>query len=153
MDELKIHVEERDNCGYIFYVGVITINNIKLIDVLKREELTSANDDGQPNLAGAYDSMEIRMLYSHLRNPNKFFYPGNKVSVLVCECGEEGCWPFAVKITDKVDYVEWSEFTQPHRPHWKYLGMHSYKFSSVEYKKILVAMGREIKKANSGLRS
>ncbi|MEA2562332.1 MAG: hypothetical protein QOH06_3836 [Acidobacteriota bacterium] len=40
---------------------------------------------------------------------------GDKIQVLVCECGEQGCWPLVCRIEVGDDRVIWSDFEQPYR--------------------------------------
>ncbi len=56
------------------------------------------------------------------------------MSLLVCECGEWGCWPLRARVTRKGDHVVWSDFEQPRRRgKWSYDGFGPFVFDAVQY--------------------
>jgi hypothetical protein len=65
----------------------------------------------------------------------------DKVAVLSCECGEEGCWPLAVRILSTPETIVWTGFEQPHRSRrkknpdlrWDYSGFGPFTFDRAAY--------------------
>lgn len=61
------------------------------------------------------------------------------VALLECNCGNPGCWPWAVRITVYESEVVWSDFDQVHRAAgpgptaWDYTGLGPFVFQKDEY--------------------
>jgi hypothetical protein len=62
---------------------------------------------------------------------------GNPIAVLVCECGETGCWPLKTTVSLTADTVTWSEFSQPHRDERDYSAFGPFQFDRVQYEAAL----------------
>ena len=60
--------------------------------------------------------------------------------LLDCDCGVAGCWPLEVRIDVTEHTVVWSEFSQPHRPAWRYDGLGPFSFDRVQYVESLRAV-------------
>jgi len=99
----------------------IYINERNLIDLVREVEMPLAIAEGHPKIAGGYFGLSSDDLFlpsKHLLGEpiwGVYKYHDGKVSVLECECGAPGCWPFLVNITVDDDRVVWSGFEQPHR--------------------------------------
>ena len=61
--------------------------------------------------------------------------------VLMCECGEPGCWPLAARVTLSDQTVTWADFRQPHRPQWSYEGLGPFVFERGQYESALAEAG------------
>jgi hypothetical protein len=136
MDELVLYRDPSTPFG-----GVdIYINGRKLVDLLREFEKPFAAAEGHPDIAGTYMG----------RSPSEVFLPSKlllgepgqydmfsdigKVAVLDCDCGNPGCWPWAVKITTQNDRVVWSDFENCHRgPTWDYSGHPPFTFELQGY--------------------
>jgi len=61
----------------------------------------------------------------------------HRVPLLVCDCGEPGCWPLmaTVEVTDHE--VVWRDFRQPHREKWDYTALGPFTFDRAEYARAL----------------
>lgn len=114
MDILEFKIEEKESDGEKIPAVNIFINDKSLIEMLKEYELPFATKEGHPDIAGGYAGM----------TPDDFLYwylsadwPGDGIhSILTCSgCGEVGCWPMMVSVTDKGDSIIWEKFHQPHR--------------------------------------
>ncbi len=87
-------------------LALIRIDGRPLLDIVREMEAPTAAADGQPDLAGRYDYLNAadvlapsRQLFGEafrrlLADGDK---DGDKVSVLECECGCEGCWPLLMR--------------------------------------------------------
>lgn len=62
-----------------------------------------------------------------------------RVWLLGCECGEEGCWPFEAGVTLAGQSVTWSSFSQPHRRARSYAGFGPFVFDRRQYEDAVVA--------------
>ena len=105
--------------------AMIRVDGRPLIDLIRDLESASAAADGQPDLAGKYGYLSAadalfpsRQLLGEAVRPLLAY--DDKVSVLECECGCEGCWPLLMQITVTEDSVIWSAPRQHHRDHWLY---------------------------------
>jgi hypothetical protein len=106
-------------------LAIIRVDGRPLIDIIEEVESPLAAADGQPDLAGKYGYLNAvdvmfpsRQLLGEAVRPLLDY--DDKVSVLECDCGCEGCWPLLMRITATEDSVFWSEPRQPHRGHWHY---------------------------------
>lgn len=65
------------------------------------------------------------------------------MSLLECDCGCPGCWPFLVRITLTEDEIIWSDFEQPHRGvnstvgEWTYDNLKPFVFNRNQYEEEL----------------
>ena len=120
----------------------IFIDGRDLIEMLKKFEKPFADREGAPNIAGAYSGLpEPAATTERFLGLADTGYGDcdDKVAVLECECGWEGCWPFAVRIEVSEATVVWTQFEQPHRgahsaqPHWDYEGFGPFTFDKNQY--------------------
>jgi len=58
-----------------------------------------------------------------------------KVCVLECNCGNPGCWPLLVRISELADEVVWADFEQFHRD-WEY-DLGPFRFDRAKYEEEL----------------
>ena len=94
------------------------------------------------DLAGKYDPIPATVALppsGHLLgSPTPLYSDGHGRSyVLMCECGEPGCWPLAARIALSDATVTWTDFRQPHRPQWSYQGFGPFVFDRVQYEAAL----------------
>jgi hypothetical protein len=66
------------------------------------------------------------------------------IYVLVCECGEAGCWPLECRVRATERDVVWTEFRQPHRPQRDYSAFGPFIFDRAEYDRKLVQLLTEM---------
>ncbi len=123
-------------------MALIRIDGRPLLEIIREIETPMAAADGQPTLAGQYDYLNA----SDVLPPSRHFLGeaassllayGEKVSVLECTCGCEGCWPLLMRITVSSDSVVWNDPQQPHRNHWKYPHGWSLEFDRRQYEQAL----------------
>lgn len=62
---------------------------------------------------------------------------GNPIALLVCECGEAGCWSLETAVSLTQDTVTWSGFAQPHRDKRYYSDLGPFIFDRVQYEAAL----------------
>ncbi len=120
----------------------IFIDGCDLIDMLKEFEKPFATREKAITIAGAYgglpESVATRERFLGLADRD-YGDSEDKVAVLGCNCGWEGCWPFTVKITISDSTVIWSEFEQPHsetnsaQVQWNYDGFGPFEFDKEHY--------------------
>jgi hypothetical protein len=143
MDSISLTVPK----GKIVGVHII-INGRDLIEILREIELPFATREGHPRIAGAYSGLSPDRVFLPSRHffgePEPIYSDGEgRTHVLECECGEPGCWPFAVRITLAAEEVMWSDFQQPHRRsnskagHWRYDAAPSFTFDRKLYEQAL----------------
>lgn len=53
--------------------------------------------------------------------------------ILMCECGEAGCWPLTCRIEVGEGDVIWRDFRNPQRPSLDYSGFGPFVFKRTEY--------------------
>lgn len=143
MNHFEIKIVESSNESFDSYKEVkMLIDGIDLIEILKKFELPFATRENHADIAGAYSGIPTEYITSdQLLGKCNLFYGdnSNKVPVLECECGCEGCWPFAVKITETDSSIIWSDFEQPHRsdeeiqPIWDYSDLCPFEFDKTQY--------------------
>jgi hypothetical protein len=126
---------------------VIRVNGTELLELVAEEERPFAEAEGHPDLAGAYAGIPASdaFLPSHhlLGRPEPLLSDlvrsgkVSKAALLMCECGESGCWPFCARVEVDADVVRWMEFEQPHRPAWRYEGLGPFVFDRSQYEAAL----------------
>ena len=118
------------------------IDGRDLIDRLREYELPLAIHEGAASVAGKYAGL----CAAHTSRKRflgccdlDYGADGEKVSLLECQCGCEGCWPLACRITVSETTVRWSDFEQPHRRKdspagwWDYSGFGPFEFERGPY--------------------
>lgn len=138
MDKLEFKIEQKESDDRKIPAVNIFINGKNLIEMLKEYELPFATKEGSPDIAGGYAGMYPKdFLYWYLTAA----WLGDGVhSILTCAgCGEVGCWPMMVTVTEDNDKVKWSNFHQPHRgpeskaSFWDFSNFPSFEFSKENY--------------------
>lgn len=95
----------------------IVVNGQALIERLREVERPFAEREGSPLIAGGYRPLPAAALLANLTGqPDRVFQYSGKVTLLVCNCGCEGCWDFVAEIEQRDDEVVWRGFEQIHRP-------------------------------------
>lgn len=137
---------------------VITVNGSELVEIVRATEQPFADAEGRSHLAGAYRGLppSIAFLPSKhlLGNPDPLYADlvgeggTDKPAVLVCTCGEAGCWPLCARITVSVNAVTWSDFEQPYRADaeggyllWSYEQLGPFTFDRAAYEQALRRTG------------
>jgi hypothetical protein len=122
------------------------------VDLAAAQERPYAEREGAPEIAGEYtglraDRSTCPPAHHFLGNPSWDIYRyGEKIQVLVCECGEPGCGPLVCRIEVGDDRVVWSDFEQPHRSApkskrvWNYEGFGPFVFERAQYEAALEAL-------------
>jgi hypothetical protein len=123
--------------------ALVRVDGRPLLDLIREIEAPIAAAAGQPELAGTYGYLSAVDVVAPSRHmlghaARGLLNYGDKVSVLECECGCEGCWPLLVGITVTDDAVIWSEFQQPHRSNWVYPAELRLVFDRRQYEQALV---------------
>jgi hypothetical protein len=115
-------------------VGVgLLVDGRDFRDLVRDFEAVIAGD-----LAGRYDLLpaaEALPPSQHfLGQPIAWYSSGDgRPYLLICECGEPGCWPLEASVIASADTVTWSGFRQPHRPQWSYADFGSFCFDRAQY--------------------
>jgi hypothetical protein len=118
-----------------------------LCDIAREVEMPFAKKEGHALIAGKYSGIprERALLPSrHFLGEAEPLYQGVEGSVylMLCECGEPGCWPFEAKISVTADEVAWSSFRQPHRAgRWDYSKLPPFHFKRSQYEEALKGEG------------
>lgn len=118
----------------------ILIDGKLLTDNVRDAESESATKEGHPDLAGKYSGLPWEVIPTDLLlgqatgiwrvlEANQ----GERVPVLICDCGEPGCWPLVATIEVTDDRVTWSDFRQPHRKHWDHSRLGPFSFDRTQY--------------------
>lgn len=67
-------------------------------------------------------------------------WPGRRVPLLGCDCGELGCWPLVAVVDQESDLVRWSGFEQPHRGGRDYSDFGPFVFDRRDYNEAIDAV-------------
>jgi len=121
MNHFALTAQDSEN-GHAF---MPTIDGRLLCDIIREVELPYAEREGHPSIAGKYSGIPEEMAFlpsQHFLGEPEPLYCGEEgtVYLMVCDCGEPGCWPFEARVTITEAEVRWSTFRQPHRPSWDY---------------------------------
>ncbi len=146
MDSLRLEVRKLQEPGLEGETEevVIFVDGRDLVDILREYEMPFAQREGSTLIAGGYAGLppnDVLPPSRHiLGDPRWEVYKDvDRVSVLECECGVPGCWPFMVRITVEEHTVIWSDFEQPHRREghpsggWSYAGLGPFVFEREQY--------------------
>lgn len=124
---------------------VITIDGVSLIEQVKHHEMPMATQENHPDIAGAYAWPPFsESLRSALRGVTTD--EDGKVFLLICTCGEPGCWPLRARIQVNDETVSWHDFEQPHRAsdsaehHWRYDTFGPFVFKRSHYEAALASL-------------
>lgn len=101
----------------------------QLLPVVDGRALTSAVEEYERarkfDVVGGYgglvlDHFNFGDLRQYLMGEQKP-WPGQRVPLHGCNCGEWGCWPLVGTVARDERAYHWSDFEQPHRPARDYL--------------------------------
>lgn len=142
----------------------LLIDGVDLCELVRAFELPFAGE-----AAGSYSGVRWRLpadaeeLTRHyLGDPDRAHLYRGRIEILVCECGEMGCWPLTcrIRVTSRGGY--WSDFVQPHRTGrrlrmvnpglWDYAGFGPFFFERAQYEEALLAALRGVRRANAALK-
>ncbi|MEU0871699.1 hypothetical protein [Nocardia brasiliensis] len=120
------------------------VDGVALTDLIDRFEL----DAGIQPAPGAYGGL-IPAYSRDLRMDDHFhgrstMATGSKTPVLVCECGEWGCWPLLAEITVTEDLVIWDRFGPNHPTRGDYGRFGPFRFDRNQYDDALRDLSRPI---------
>lgn len=138
MDKLEFKIEEKESHGRKIPAANIFINGKDLIEMIKEYELPFAIKEGHPDIAGGYAGMYPKdFLFWYL---DATWPEDGRRSILTCSgCGEVGCWPMMVSVTEDNNTIKWSDFHQPHRgpeskaSFWDFSNFPTFEFSKENY--------------------
>lgn len=153
LNTLTIQVRtETSPAGESYESADILVDGLRLVDLLREIERPFAEREGHSKMAGGYAPLSAEMLLLPSRHllgePEPLFDYDGKVSVLECECGCPGCWPFVVRISVTDSTITWSDFEQPHRGpkavagHWTYEALPPFVFDREQYLAAISRGGR-----------
>jgi hypothetical protein len=170
MDKFEILINKNEYIkwpnGGGFQPITIKINNISLIEIIKKiekpfvdkENKARIKDGRKPIKAGKYLGLNSK----HVLWPSKALLGEpwdagfiledddpikNKSMILICTCGDSGCWPLLVDIIVDNKKVIWKNFCQFHRD-WVY-NLGPFYFDKGKYKKELKKYHNNEKKTNN----
>lgn len=117
-------------------IADITVNGVSLIELVAEVERPFATEEGHPDMAGQYQGLPADLAF--LPSTYLLESEGEKTALLICSCGEIGCWLLEARITVQKDVVIWSDLEQPHRGpnshhHWRYDSFGPFVFDRQQY--------------------
>jgi hypothetical protein len=123
-------------------MAFVRIDGRPLLEIVRELEAPIAAESGEPELAGTYGYLNARSIMAPSRHllgeaAHSLLGYGEKISILECECGCEGCWPLLMRITVTDDSVIWSDPEQPHRTNWVYPPNWHLEFNRQQYEQAL----------------
>ena len=150
MDVLEVSIRSHGG-KHPWQESVIRVNGTDLLELVQRVEKPFAKLEGNPQMAGAYVGIPADMVFLPSRHlldtPDDLLSDlvtsgeVSKPALLMCECGEPGCWPFCARVAVLADVVWWSDFEQPHRtggdPGWRYDDLGPFIFDRTQYEAAL----------------
>jgi hypothetical protein len=154
MDTLKLvpHRLKLDGTGWEY--ADVAVNEVNLVEILREIEMSYAEAEGDPGLAGRYGGLSSSLAFF----PSRYYlgerprfavfgeYPPGKLPILGCNCLETECWPFLARIAVHEESVVWSDFENyfrgPHspeegRPVWSYERLGRFVFNRHAYEAML----------------
>ncbi len=120
----------------------IFIDGINLIDIIGIVEGNIIKNGAEPGPIASYAGLPYMTTSREHFLGNDILTFGDKddkVAILDCTCGCEGCWTLAAKIDVLKDKVVWSDFEQVHRTDdyfdrpWIYNELGQFVFEKQEY--------------------
>ena len=141
MDVLAVRVHRPD--GWVVDAVRLLVNGRDLVELAHDAEHASAQADGQPAIAGAYEGLAAQEVLAPSRHllgeplAHLEVIDDGRVALLGCECGEAGCWPLLARVEATGEYVTWSEFAQPHRAQWRHDSLGPFTFDRAQYESAL----------------
>jgi hypothetical protein len=120
----------------------ILIDGVSLVERLREVEAPLAGREGTPDIAGTYLGLSARTTFLPSRHflggARPLLRHGDRVVLLVCTCGCEGCWDFVGRVTVGEEAVVWDDFRQVHRD-WDYSALGRFVFDRRHYETALQA--------------
>ena len=126
----------------------VIVDDVDLAELAQAVEQPFAVAEGHPANAGSYGGLPVE----DVARPSRRFWGHDpfygetrgKVALLGCGgCGEEGCWPLAVRVALSADIVMWSDFEQPHRPQWNLSTLGPFVFARAQYEAAIAVLGND----------
>lgn len=131
----------------------LLIDGRSLVDRLRDYEEPFARGESHRSLAGAYAGLQAEYTAkAHFLGADAD--EDGRTCLLICTCGEAGCWPMLARITLDADTVTWSDFLQPHRcedsvaGQWDYSAFGPFQFEREQYELELAKIGKSPKQTN-----
>ena len=115
----------------------ILIDGADLVTLVAQHEAPFAGD-----LAGKYGLLPAAAVLppsKHFLGRAEVWYASGdgKPYLLLCDCGEPGCWPLEAEIELRSATVIWHRFRQPHRDQWSYESLGPFEFARTQYEAAL----------------
>ncbi|AKH15822.1 hypothetical protein [Deinococcus soli (ex Cha et al. 2016)] len=142
---------------------LVLVNGTPLVELVRRWEDVAAQATGERSLAGSYAGLpawcapEIQTAWLGEPQGRSLQAEGDRVTLLICECGEPGCWPLLARIEMDGQAVRWLDFQQPYRakpeadplnpqrtptPFWSYEGFGPFVFERAAYTRAVRSLGQ-----------
>ena len=143
IDEIPVPASLADAGGVPVRSVHFLVNGRDLVELAREAERAGAAADGQPDLAGPYGGLEPEDALAPSRHllgaplPHLAATGDGRVPLLLWECGEAGCWPLVARVEVTRERVTWSDFAQPHRPHWRHHALGPFTFDRAQYEAAL----------------
>jgi|SRR5690606_7583408 len=151
MNKIEFKIEKKNNRDWeAEYEAVrILIDGKDLIDRLREFEKPFAKKENS-DVAGSYEGMPPQNLYENLTEEP--IYENNKIAILECTCGCEGCWDFLIEVKENENIITWTNFENNHRGReshnfWDYSSFKDLKFDKKEYQQNIKKLKAVIQKA------
>lgn len=138
MNHFTLAAQESEN-GLVY---MPTIDGRLLCDIVREIELPYAEREGHPSIAGKYVGIPKEMALfpaRHFLGYPSSLYCGDvgTLYLMVCDCGEPGCWPFEASLCVSETEISWSNYRQPHRSTWDYSLLPAFRFDPKQYEAAL----------------
>lgn len=140
----------------------VAIDGVPLQDLVRAIELPNVRTESSKlSLAGSYAGVDLVELYlPPLKQSVNHLGGGlsNPTLMLMCTCGERGCWPLLTELVLTDEVVAWTGFQNPHRsawrkervpqtPVWRYDGLGPFTFDRQQYQAEVTRMRRELERS------
>ena len=116
MDKIDFKISFPEDGSWSHAIDIF-INDRKLMDIIRDVEMSFAEKEGNPNIAGSYMGLSPEGLFP----PSRYFYgeeklKNGKIALYRCRsCGDIDCNTLLTKITKTPKLIIWHEFEQPNR--------------------------------------
>lgn len=130
--ELIIETKQEDQHGVP--VTSIYIDGRNIIEMLAEYERPFAEQEGAPEIAGAYEGLSPAILLDNFMASSH----EDKLTIVDCPCNVPGCWPLMVTVQEVEGDIIWTDFEQLHRgedshEYWDYRHFGSFVFDKNKY--------------------
>lgn len=147
--EIEFNLLDKENDGVVFKEVEIKINGILIQEYLRDFEALFVSQEGNVGISGKYSGIQLPEKptdYFLGKNLDEFEEEEGRV-ILDCGCCFTGCWPLAIRIFEKDDFIYWGEFQNlqrtPDSDHfWDYSGFGVFCFEKGQYLKALQSITR-----------